>query len=188
MSLDTDEILVGANGTIHVAPVGSTMPTTPDATLSAPWVHLGYATEDGVRWRDAMSVNDRMGWQSFYPLRKIVESRSNTIAFDLVQWNRNTLGLALGAPTVTEPVAASGDFQIDPPSPETVDERAVVVSWSDGDRDYRLLYWRAVLVGDIETMLARSESATLPIELEALPYLANPVYRLLTNDAAFDPA
>lgn len=188
MALDTDEILVGANGSIHVAPVGSTMPTTADATLTTPWVHLGYASEDGVRWRDSMSVNDRMGWQSFYPLRKIVESRSNTIGFDLVQWNKNTLGLALGGPTVTEPVSASGDFQIDPPSPETVDERAVVVQWTDGTRAYALLYWRAVLVGDIETMLARSESAVLPIELEALPASTNPVYRLLTNDAAFDPS
>lgn len=188
MPLDTDEILVGANGSLAVAPVGSTMPTDPTTALDAAFTDLGYATDDGARWSDSKSVNDRMVWQSFYTARKIVESRANKIMIDLTQWNKDTLALALGGGTVTEPVPASGNFQFDPPSPETIDERAFVLSWQDGALNYRVLYWRAVVTSDIETALSRSASAEIPLEIEALPYQSNPIYRLLTDDAAFDPS
>lgn len=188
MALDSDEILVGANGSLAVAPVGSTMPTDATTDLDAAFIDLGYLTDDGAAWKDTKSVAGVPAWQSYYDVRKIVESRANMISGELLQWNKSTLALAFGGGTITEPVSESGEFQYDPPDPEDLDERAVCLTWADGTRNYRLIYWRAFLTSDIEVMFKRSEAAKMPFEFEALPHSTNPIYRLLTDDAAIDPA
>ena len=50
MDLNANELVVASFGTIHTAPVGTTLPATdPTSTLAAGFGYgLGYVTEDGV--------------------------------------------------------------------------------------------------------------------------------------------
>ena len=45
---DANELLVASSGSVYVAPVGTTLPTSATASLNAAFTELGYVTEDGV--------------------------------------------------------------------------------------------------------------------------------------------
>lgn len=184
MALDTTEIRVGANGSIHVAPVGTTLPTTPDAALAAPWVNLGYTTEDGVTFGRDPSFNDIKGWQSKRTLRKILESETMMASFELIQWNKDTVALAFGGGEVTEPV--SGTYRYDFPDPEDMDERAMIITWQDGTIDNRLVCPRVQVASAIEIQLTRTAETRLAVEAELLDNTTAIAY-ILTDDPAMEP-
>src|SRR3954470_20790486 len=139
MSKDVDEIVVGANGTVWVAPVGTPAPLTPTATPGAGWVDLGFLSDDGVTATDSKTLQDIPVWQLFYPARKIVTARDFTLKFVLRQWSKETVQFGFGGGDVVEQTAQgyTGVYRYDPPNPEDIDERALMVDWVDGDKHYR---------------------------------------------------
>lgn len=183
MPNDADEIVVAANGTVRVAPVGSTQPTNPTSAPVAAWVDLGYVTEDGATFTDSKEIEDVLAWQSFYPVRKIVTAKEATLAFSLRQWNEATVKLAFGGGTITNP--SLGVWKFVPPDPETLDERALMLDWQDGDKNYRLIFPKGLVTEAVETQLVRTGSAELPITFSAVPATGDDAYILLTDDIAF---
>lgn len=185
MAQDSDEVVVGASGDIYVAPVGTTLPTDPTAALAGGWSGaLGYITEEGVSWAPNFEINQIPAWQSFYPVRTLVTARNITVGFALMQWNTPSLVLAFGGGEVTEP--SNNVFRYSPPDASELDERALIVEWADGDKNYRLVVPKG-LVSDLgESQLARTEAAVLPITftINAPPAGEDPWF-LLTDDPAF---
>ena len=187
MSRDVSEIVVGANGSIYVAPVGSPLPASIDDPLDdSAWVDLGYASEDGVTWTDGRSLFEVMVWQSFYAARRGVESREGSAAFQLMQWNGENVKLAWGGGDIT--ADAEGAYRYTPPSPEDLDERALCVEWSDGSKDYRLVLPRGNVSENVETNLVRTEAAALPITFSLLGSDGADPWFFQTNDPAFADA
>lgn len=186
MSLDSDEIMVGQNGSISVAAYGTTLPTSINSVIHADFLDLGYLTEDGVTFTDGKTINDVNAWQSFYPLRKIISARESMVKFALEQWNIYTVQLAFGGGSVTEP--STGEYKYVPPSPEEVDYRSMVVDWQDGTTNYRLVIPRGLVTESVETSLVRSEQATLPITFSVLGADAQDAWYFLTDDPGFDTA
>lgn len=184
--LDAGEIVVGANGRIMVAPLGTTLPADVAAAWGTGWVDLGYATEDGVTLNAGKEVNAIRGWQSFYALRNVVTSRSFRLSFTLQQWSAATVTFAFGGGDITEDVAESGHFRYVPPAPEDLDERILGVEWADGDKNYRVIVARGMPAEAIETNLQRTANLALPIAFEA--QAADPAWFMLTDDPAFAPA
>jgi hypothetical protein len=185
MAISTDEIRVGANGSIHVAPIASTLPTTPTATLATPWINLGYTTEDGATFSRDPSFEKVRAWQSGgLPVRVMSTTIETMVSFDLMQWNKDTVALAFGGGSVTEPTADIFKFEF--PDPEEVDERALVLSWQDGDISNRLICPRVQVMSAIEVKLARSEVTTLSCQAEVLASTVAPY--ILTDDPAMEPA
>lgn len=184
MSNDADEIVIAANGIVRVAPVGTTAPTDPTSAPAAAWRHLGYVTEDGATFTDSKEIEDILAWQSFYPVRKIVTSKDARVSFALRQWNENTIPLAFGGGSVTNP--STGVWRYAPPSPEDIDERALMIDWQDGTKDYRLIIPKGIVTDAVETNLVRTDSAVLPITFAAVPAsTSDDPWYLLTNDIAF---
>lgn len=181
---NADAIVVAGNGTVRVAPVGTTEPTTPTAAPSAAWLDLGFVTEDGVTFTDSKDIEDVLAWQSFYPVRKIITGKEATLAFSLREWDERTIPLAFGGGSVTNPSA--GVWRYAPPAPGTLDLRAMMIDWQDGSKNYRLIVPRGLVVEEVETNLTRTGSAELPITFSAIPAStsADP-YKLLTDDIAF---
>ena len=180
---NASETLVGANGYVWVGPVDSTEPTNPTSAPSAAWTELGYLSEDGVTWSVSKTMEDINAWQSFYPIRQIVTATSSTLAMTMRQWNEQTLVLALGGGTVDE---TAGIFTYTPPEPGSIDERAVMVDWNDGDRNYRLIVRRAMVSDAVETQLQRGAAADLPVTFTVLGnQTGDAPFILLTDDAAF---
>jgi hypothetical protein len=188
MANDSDEILIGANGSIRVAPVGNTEPANIAAAWPAGWVDLGFASEDGVKVTDSKGLGQVDVWQSFYPARRFVTDRDMHAAFVLRQWNIPNVKLAFGGGTVTEDVADSGHFRYVPPDPEDLDEHALGIQWADGAKNYRLIIPRGIVTEDVETTLARSAPADLPITFGITAQDGDVPWFLLTDDPAFDPA
>lgn len=188
MSKNVDEIVVGANGSLWAAPVGTTAPADQDAAPGAGWVDLGYASEDGVTVTDSKTLEKIPVWQLFYAARQIVTERDLALGFVLRQWNADTVKLAFGGGEVTEPVPASGNYKFTPPDPEAIDERSLLIDWQDGTKHYRLVIVRGMVTDNVETNLVRTAAADLPITFGLLGDDAGEPWYLLTNDPAFAPA
>lgn len=184
MATDADQILVALNAAVHVAPVGTTLPTDSDSALNAAFIDLGYTTQDGLKFSDQKSIEDIRAHQEFYPVRRIVTERASTVTFELEQWNGDTVRLAFGGGTVTEPT--SGEYKYVPPSPETVDERSLVLEWQDGTREYRLVVPRGMVTETVETNLTRTGHAGLPITFSVLGETGVDPWQIYTNDAEWE--
>lgn len=184
---EVDQIVVGANGSVWVAPVGTAAPASEIAAYGAGWIELGYVSEDGVSIKEARTIKDIMVWQLFYAARKIVTSRAFEAKLSLSQWSLTTVPLAFGGGAVTE--VTSGHYKYTPPSPETIDERALGIDWIDGTKHYRLIIPRGLVSADTESKLARTDAALLPITFAVIGDDAGgaPWY-ILNDDPAFEAA
>lgn len=186
MTANADEIVVGANGKVYVAETSATMPTGVSGTMPTGWTDLGFVTEDGVTFTDSKETETIGAWQSFYPVRRIVTSKDASVSFALRQWNKDTVALAFGGGTVTEPTA--NVFKYTPPDPEDIDERALCLEFTDGSKVYRLVMEKGMVSDAVETQLVRTGAADLPITFSATPDSGDDAYYLLTNDSALDPS
>lgn len=159
--LNAEELIIAGNGAIHVAPVGTALPTHEGSSLDAAFAHLGYTTEDGVKFTDGKEVGEVKAWQSFYPIRRFIVARSGLAEFTLQQWNRDTVNLAFGGGEWTDVVG--GHHVYTPPDPETVDERSFVIDAADGDEDWRIVIERGLVISDVESSFTRTGPALMPI-------------------------
>lgn len=105
MTVNTsDEIVVGANGTIWVGPTSVAAPTnvaTAMGSVDAGWNELGFVDENGAQWTDGKTVIPINVWQSFYAARRVVTARESMVAFVLRQWNKINIPFAFGGGEVT---------------------------------------------------------------------------------------
>src|SRR5919108_1638037 len=101
MPKDSDEVVVGANGRIFVAPVGTAAPADTAAAYGVAWIDLGFANEDGVTLMVGKDVESIGAWQSMFPIRRVVTARDMSLSFALRQWNESALPLAFGGGTVS---------------------------------------------------------------------------------------
>lgn len=186
MAKDSGEIVVGGNGSIYTAPLGTTVPASISEALGAEWTELGYATEDGVTWVDGKSLESIRAWQSFYDLRRIVSSKEGSLAFSLMQWNGDTVKLAFGGGDVSSP--AAGAYRYTPPDPSTIDERMMAVEWVDGDHDFRLVFPKGMVTDNVEVNIVRTAAGLLPITFGLLGEDGVDPFILDTNHPAFADA
>lgn len=185
MSKDPNEIVVGANGSIYVAPVGTSAPTTVASALNGAFVELGYTSEAGVTLNRSQTITDIRVWQSRYPARRIVEDEVLSASFALRQWNRDTVELALGGEVASQ---GGGNFKLTPlPVDDAIDTRILVIEWQDGDdKDYRLVIPRCVVTDTGDITVARTGAADLPVTLSVLAEEGGgDPWTLFTNDPAF---
>ena len=187
MTVNNDAIVVAANGNVYVGAVGATAPTDPAAAIDTGiWSHTGAISDDGAQFTDAKTLEPINIWQSFYPARRIVTGKDANVSFAMREWNAVSIPLAYGGGAITEPTA--GVFRYEPPAPEVVDERALLIKWADGDKDYVLIMPRGMVTDDVETDLTKSAAADLPITFGINGEDGVAPWYLLTNDPAFEAA
>lgn len=187
MGKNASELVVGSNGSIFSAPLNSPLPDSIHDPLDpASWIDLGYVTEDGVTWNDGKSVNQVRAWQSFYDLRRVIESREGTATFSLMQWNGDTVKLAYGGGDVVE--VDDGAYRFVPPAPGDLGETMLAIEWEDGDKDYRLILPAGMVSEGVETNITRTEAGVLPITFSILGRDGSDPWYFDTNDPAFAAA
>lgn len=167
MTLDADEVVVGADGRVYAAPENTAVVDDLDP-LGVAWQELGYVSEDGIKFKNGQSVEDIQAWQSFYPIRKIVTGKSTGVEFVLRQWNSITLPLAFGGGQVVDDAGGTLKIYV-PPAPGEIDNRAMIIDWEDGGSNFRLVLPRGLVTGETETNIVRSSAADLPIAFEVTP-------------------
>lgn len=165
---DASEVVVGANGRILVADADTVAGLLPDdmGALDGTFMEVGYVSEDGVTFTNGQDIEDILAWQSFYPVRKVVTGKSTSVQFAMRQWNEITVKLAFGGGEID---VNSGVSIYVPPAPDTLDERAMVVEWEDGDDTYRLVLPRGLVTGEVESNVVRSAAADLPVSFDVTP-------------------
>jgi hypothetical protein len=182
--LDADAIVIAGTATLYVAPAGTTMPASLSASLNAAFVELGYSTEDGVKFTDSKTVQGVRPHQSFYEVRRFVTERASSVEFSLLQWDADTVPLAFGGGSITSP--AAGEYRYTPPDPEDIDERAVVIDITDGDRHFRIGIPKAMVSSSVESTFARTGPAMLPITLDVLGTDGTAPWVIDSDDAAWN--
>lgn len=185
MATSPDELVVASYGEVYVADVGTTLPTSPTASLDAGFTGLGYVTEDGVSLSVEPEIEEFMAWQSRQAVRRELTGQSITVSFALEQWNTENLLLAFGGGEVTSPSAGVYRYEF-PDDEDALQEKAIVVEWKDGARDWRFVASRGNVTDAVETSLNRSNLAVLPITFQVLDADDGgaPAY-ILTDDSAF---
>lgn len=183
MSRTTDDIVVGADGSIFVAPVGTAVPADTGTAFGAGWVELGYTDENGLKFTDGKTIVDIPVWQLFYPARKIITARDFTVDFALRQFDGPTVSLAFGGGTVASD--GGGGFTYEPPDPSFIDERALACEWLDGDKIYRLFLPKGLVTSSVATEVVRTKASDLPITFGIIGQDGIAPWALDTNDASF---
>jgi hypothetical protein len=176
-------VVVGGDGSISVAPVGTPEPANISTALNAAFVDTGYAAEGGVTLSDGKTIQGVGAWQSFYDLREIITARDFTVGFALRQWTRGAVGLAFGGGAFID--QGGGKTKYTPPSPSTVDERCLVVAWIDGTKNWRLVVPRCIAVDNVSATISRTAPGDLAISMKVLaPSVGAFPYYFLTDDIA----
>ncbi len=91
MATTADNVLVGVTGGAYVAPEGTTLPTTPSASLNAAFEEVGYISEDGVTQSIGADITDIKAWQNGDVVRKIQTSHDLTYQFTMIETSDVTL-------------------------------------------------------------------------------------------------
>lgn len=183
--LNCEEVRVGLTGHLYTAPIGTAAPMDTTTVPPAPWVDLGFLTEDGVSMGVDSDREDFTPWQSVSPCRSVVTSQTNTWTFTLMQRNYNTLALAFGGGTLE---AGTGDGEwIYTPPPVGLPEAAFILDVEDGAiRDRWVAYRGNPSLGG-EVNFVKSDPTTFEIEVTLLD--ANPArWQLISNDPNVDVA
>ena len=166
MALDTSEIFVAGRGHIYVAAEGTTLPDDLSAlSADTDFVELGYTTEDGVTFTVSRETQALNAWQSNEPVRILETSRTQTVAFELMQPNPDNISIGLGGGDIDKG-ATFGTYTF--PEPGESARHVLVVDAFDGDVQYRFVYDRVEQQGDVTMQLQRSNSANLPLEFGVL--------------------
>lgn len=161
MALTADEVFIAGGGHVYVADVGATEPTNTTGAWDADWTELGYTTDAGVTITPSQTITDIPAWQSRYPVRRLVTAENFEVAFSLLQWNQDTLSLALRGGTWVGDVYTPGAAGV-------VDERALGIEAIDGDKIARIVIPRGLVtdVGGIN--INRTGGNPIPITFSAL--------------------
>jgi len=172
--LEAQNVVVAGSGAVWVAPEGTPMPADLTA-LVTPWVDVGYVSEDGVTFTVSREQEEIRAWQSLDPVRVLVTGEPKTIAFELLEFDEDTLILMLRGGTVT----GTTTKVYTPPDPGVQDVRAMVIDGVDGAYTFRFCFPRVSLSGDVEWTLARSDAIRAPLEFSVLSSAAK--WTILTN-------
>lgn len=186
MGKNVDEIVIGGNGSIYVAPLGSPIPSGIDQALSPAWRDAGYVTEDGVTFTDGKTLESVRAWQSLHDLRKFVASKETMAAFSLMQWSAENVVFAFGGGEVAE--TSSGNYRYTPPEASAITEGMLAIEWVDGTNDFRLILPRGMVTENVETNISRTAAGLLPITFGVLGTDGVDPFLLDTNHPAWASA
>lgn len=158
-------VTVAGTGTVWVAPEGTAIPADLAAPPS-PWLDAGYTSDDGVTISLSRDQEEINAWQAVDPVRVLVTAEPKTIAFELLEFDRESIVLAFrgGSWTGTDP----GPFTYSPPVAGAQDVRAMLIDAFDSGKQFRLIYPRVQLQGDVEFSLVRTDAVRLPLEFAVL--------------------
>lgn len=187
MPQNSDSIVIAGSGSVHVALLGTALPTDVSTALAAAFVDLGYINGEGASFKDAKTKEPVPVWQSFYAVKYTVTDASASLAFTLRQWDRYTVPLAFGGGAIAETSVGSGVFRYEPPAPEVIDERALVLTWRADESTFRLVVPRVMVTEGVDTKLVRTAPSDLPITVGVLGTDGVKPWALLTDHPSFDP-
>lgn len=186
MANDADNVRVGLNGSVYIAPKGTTAPVDLDTAWGAGWVDLGYLSDDGVSMEYSTDTEDINAWQSLSPVRKVLTSVDMTLGFTAIELKTATMKLYFPSATMTDVSGTVHKLSI--PAAPTPDERAIGLEWVDGDIKNRLTIARAEVTERGAITIGRSAAVGLEMTVSAYADSAPEIAVWLSSDPAWSAA
>jgi hypothetical protein len=137
-------------GVLHVAPIGTTEPTTTSAAMPAAWLPLGY-TEEGSEFSYAMDWAEVIVEEVLDPIDFRPTKRVGTVKFTLAEMNAWALQVALNGGTAA-PASGTNGAPVgywSPAVPAPGLETRIMMAWTSDDLSERWIYRRCVQVGTV---------------------------------------
>lgn len=128
---DNIRVFGSLDDALWVAPVGTTMPTTLDLMLPAPWVPVGWLSDDGVPVEISTDVEKFKAHQGSTTVRTKVTSTEKTISFTMLE--KTPLALKLHQDAADPVAAGSGVAKVVLPEGIGVVTMAAVLVTRDDD-------------------------------------------------------
>lgn len=188
MSQDSKEILIAPGADVFVAEVGSAFPDDPTESVGEEFTELGFISEDGAKFNYGITIGEVKAAQRRLAVRRFVTEEEVLAGFSLEQFNSTNWALAFGGGEFVE--SKPGIFTYDfPGGDEALNEKALLLRWKDGDRNYQLGIERGNVTEGVEVGLKRSEAAMIPISFKALGGEGEDTVGVTfcTDDTAFTP-
>lgn len=176
--------VVGANGDIYTAPVGTDPPSLAEwDSVAAPWDKLGMVSEDGVSWTPPEEeTSDINIWQSAFPARVVTTGLSSSMTFALDGWDRITVPFALGGGKF-EPFDDYVRF-IPPAAGESV-SKALFVKVLDGPVRLGVYFPKGRVTGRDDTVFKKDEAALLNVTFSLEGSTEYDPYQLIFDPGTF---
>lgn len=183
MANDGDNVRVGLNGSVFIAPKGTEAPTDLTAAWGEGWVDLGYLSDDGVSMEYSTDSEDITAWQSLSPVRKVLTSVDMTLGFTAIELKTATVTLYFPSATMTD--VGGTVHQLSIPAAPTPDERAIGLEWRDGDITNRLVIARGEVTDRGAITIGRSAAVGLEMTVSAYADSAPEIAVWLSDDPAW---
>lgn len=162
MALVSSEVRSFGFGHVYIADVGATEPTNIDAAVGVSWTEIGHVSDAGPRFSFGKGRTPVRSWQSYpEPVRNLKAESVSSVSYDLLQWNADTLSLALGGGVWTEPTA--DNFVFTPANASENNEKALIVEALDDGYKYRFIYRKTENQANVEFAWTGTALAPLPI-------------------------
>ncbi|MFF3928561.1 phage tail tube protein [Streptomyces hirsutus] len=183
MANNADNVRAALNGSIFMAPKGTTAPVDLDTGWAAAWVDLGFMSDDGVSMEYSTDVEDINAWQSLSPVRRILTSVDMTLGFTAIELKARTITAYFPGATITN---VSGAIQrLDIPAAPGPAEFAFGLEWVDGTIKNRLVIPRGEITDRGAISLGRSAAIGLEMTVSAYASSAPEIATWLSNDPAW---
>lgn len=186
-NLDPSELLAVGYGLVIVGSEDATPPTAiediPD-DLTGDWVSLGFLTEDGPQFTFDRATTNKKGWQSLATLRTLITEFPTQVEGELMQWNQDTIKLALGGAVIE---SAGAGVVIQPEDASFLDIRQLIIYGVDGEKHYGFYFPRCQNTRALSFPWQRTDTSSLPFGMEVLePSDDTPRFQIFTDDPAVE--
>lgn len=156
---DSNNITLGP-GKLHIAPLGSTLPTDLATALDAAFQEIGY-TEDGSEVAYEMTSEPVEVAEELDPVFNKVVGRSGTVVFQMVEVTARNLTIAFNGGTVTDNTTY---VTYEPPDPGSEVRRILVFESEDGEE--RWVFRQVFQTGSVSVGRRKGAAkATLPVAM-----------------------
>ena len=174
--------IVGANGDIYSAEVGTPIPTSIDNPGSE-WTKLGLISEDGASWTPPEEeTTDIKVWQSPYPARTVTTGLSSSLAFAMDAWDRVTIPFAMGGGTFED---TGTTVVYHPPPPGTSQMKALFMKVLDLPVKLGLYFAKGKVTGRDDAVFKPDEAALLNVEFSLQGDPDYEPFNLVFDEATF---
>lgn len=157
---------------LWAAPVGTTAPDGPEATMPPDWVDLGLFTPDSLNWATAPEFQEAEAHQSNDPILTWQTKDAATIEVDLYEWTIDSFKAIFGGGTFEEvtPSGGSGNkyVKFTPPAVGARTETALCLELVYGSKKLRRIVPRAMQKEGVEQSFNKTAASTLPLRMSVL--------------------
>jgi hypothetical protein len=179
MSNVSDNVRLAPDGSVYVAAVGTTLPTTATMGLNVAFKEAGFVSEDGIQLTPKVEFTDIMAWQSAVPVKTSLDTASFEIQFTMIEVKLDTWQLYFFNTTATNSFGQGKMAMLSNPGSQ---EKSVIIDWTDDSGDHnRLVLPKAVLSDRDNMSLVRNKAIATGVTFRALDSAGYFAYLYSTN-------